>query len=230
MTTSKQYQKNILLELMNLTEYQKHTDKQYVSNSNQGINNKSNPDISPNDAQTIEDLQRFLNNTFNKNKKHNFNLIEGNQKSKILFMYGKCTANDNRILDGEPGQLFDKMLEGIKINRDKIALCSYIPRGLEEIKENDSFIQTMQIINYRIIELLNPKFLIILSNFCIKMLLATDLSSMSLRGKWFDFNTPNDITPKKCRVLYEPLMLINNPELKKEAWEDLKEISRQLGG
>jgi DNA polymerase len=215
---------------MNLAEYQKHTDKQYVSNSNQGINNKSNPDISPNDAQTIEDLQRFLNNTFNKNKKHNFNLIEGNQKSKILFMYGKCTANDNRILDGEPGQLFDKMLEGIKINRDKIALCSYIPRGLEEIKENDSFIQTMQIINYRIIELLNPKFLIILSNFCIKMLLATDLSSMSLRGKWFDFNTPNDITPKKCRVLYEPLMLINNPELKKEAWEDLKEISRQLGG
>ena len=230
MTTSKQYQKNILLELMNLTEYQKHTDKQYVSNSNQGINNKSNPDISPNDAQTIEDLQRFLNNTFNKNKKHNFNLIEGNQKSKILFMYGKCTANDNRILDGEPGQLFDKMLEGIKINRDKIALCSYIPRGLEEIKESDSFIQTLQIINYRIIEILNPKFLIILSNFCIKMLLATDLSSMSLRGKWFDFNTPNDITPKKCRVLYEPLMLINNPELKKEAWEDLKEISRQLGG
>lgn len=230
MTTSKQYQKNILLELMNLAEYQKHTDKQYVSNSNQGINNKSNPDISPNDAQTIEDLQRFLNNTFNKNKKHNFNLIEGNQKSKILFMYGKCTANDNRILDGEPGQLFDKMLEGIKINRDKIALCSYIPRGLEEIEESDSFIQTLQIINYRIIEILNPKFLIILSNFCIKMLLATDLSSMSLRGKWFDFNTPNDITPKKCRVLYEPLMLINNPELKKEAWEDLKEISRQLGG
>ena len=230
MTISKQYQKNILLELMNLNEYQKHADKQYISNSNQSIKIKSNSIISPNDAQTIEDLQNFLNNTFNKNNKLNVNLIEGNQKSKILFMYGKCGVNDNKILDGESGQLFDKMLEGIKINRDKIALCSYIPRGLEEIKENDSFIQTMQIINYRIIELLNPKFLIILSNFCIKMLLATDLSSMSLRGKWFDFNTPNDITPKKCRVLYEPLMLINNPELKKEAWEDLKEISRQLGG
>ena len=69
-----------------------------------------------------------------------------------------------------------------------------------------------------------------MSNFCIKMLLATDLSSMSLRGKWFDFNTPNNVTPKKCRVLYEPEILINNPDLKKDAWEDLKEIKRQLGG
>ncbi len=49
---------------------------------------------------------------------------------------------------------------------------------------------------------------------------------MSLRGKWFDFNTPNDVVPKKCRVLYEPSLLINNPELKKDAWEDLKEIKK----
>jgi len=31
-------------------------------------------------------------------------------------------------------------------------------------------------------------------------------------------------------VLYEPSLLINNPELKKDAWEDLKEIKKQLGG
>jgi len=230
MTTSRQYQKNILLELMNLNEYQKNPDKQYISNNNQNINNKLNPNISPNDAQTLEDLEGYLNDTFIKNNKIKINLIEGKKNSKILFMFGKCGVNDNKILDGDPGQLFDKMLEGIKLNREKIALCSYIPRGLEKIDESDSFNSLMQIVNYRIIEILNPKFLIIISNLCIKMLLATDLSSMSLRGKWFDFNTPNDNTPKKCRVLYEPLMLINNPELKKDAWEDLKEISRQLGG
>ncbi len=53
---------------------------------------------------------------------------------------------------------------------------------------------------------------------------------MSLRGKWFDFNTPNDIMPKKTRILYEPKMLINNPELKKDAWQDLKDIKAQIGG
>ena len=43
------------------------------------------------------------------------------------------------------------------------------------------------------------------------------------------FNTPNDVLPKNA-VLYEPSLLINNPELKKDAWEDLKEIKKQLGG
>ena len=62
------------------------------------------------------------------------------------------------------------------------------------------------------------------------MLLATDLSSMSLRGKWFDFNTTNDTNPKKTRVLYEPTLIINNPDLKKDAWEDLKDIKSKLGG
>ena len=84
--------------------------------------------------------------------------------------------------------------------------------------------------NYKLIELLDPKYLIILGNFTIKMLLASDLSSMSLRGKWFDFNTPNDIIPKKTRVLYEPRMLISNPDLKKDAWQDLKDIRAQIGG
>ena len=53
---------------------------------------------------------------------------------------------------------------------------------------------------------------------------------MSLRGKWLDFNTPNDTNPKKTRVLYEPTLLMNNPDLKKDAWEDLKEIKSKLGG
>jgi len=98
------------------------------------------------------------------------------------------------------------------------------------IFDNEKFLNKIQLFNYRLIELINPRYLIIMSNYCIKMLLATDLSSMSLRGKWFDFNTPNDTNPKKTRVLYEPTLLINNPDLKKDAWEDLKEIKSKLGG
>ena len=136
-------------------------------------------------------------------------------KKDYHFMY---------VLNGEIDYFFTDL------NREKISLSSYIPRGLEHLSDNEDFLNQIQLFNYKLIELVNPKYLIIMSNFCIKMLLATDLSSMSLRGKWFDFNTPNDVTPKKCRVLYEPEILINNPDLKKDAWEDLKEIKRQLGG
>ena len=134
-----------------------------------------------------------------------------------------------KILNVEKAR-FDKMLSSIKLKRANICLASYIPRGLENLFDDEGFLTQIQMVNYRLIEIINPKYLIIMSNYCIKMLLATDLSSMSLRGKWFDFNTPNDTAPKKCRVLYEPEILVNNPELKKDAWEDLKEIQKQLGG
>ena len=142
----------------------------------------------------------------------------------------KCDISDSKIIDNKNGELFDKMLSSIKLDRKQISLASYIPRGIGEFENDHKMITTLQLINYRLIELINPKYLIIMSNYCIKMLLAADLSSMSLRGKWFDFNTPNDVVPKKCRVLYEPSLLINNPDLKKDAWEDLKEIKKQLGG
>ena len=74
------------------------------------------------------------------------------------------------------------MLGSINLSRDNIALASYIPRGFENYYDNENFLNEIQLFNYRIIELINPRYLIIMSNYCIKMLLATDLSSMSLRG------------------------------------------------
>ena len=190
------------------------------------IQNSQTKKPSVNDIKSLDDLEKQLRDNFSfKNS-----IVEGTPSSNILFFYGKCAHHDEKILDGLTGDLFDKMLSSIKLDRNLISLSSYIPRGLEHLSDDENFLNTIQLFNYKLIELINPKYLIIMSNFCIKMLLATDLSSMSLRGKWFDFNTPNDVTPKRCRVLYEPEILINNPDLKKDAWEDLKEIKRQLGG
>ena len=185
--------------------------------------------IFPSRPDTYSKVEEIESNLF-KNYNIRTSFIEGDNHSKIMFFYGKCNAGDKKILDGEPGKLFDKMLNSINLSRENIALASYIPRGYESYYDNEKFLNEIQLFNYRIIELINPRYLIIMSNYCIKMLLATDLSSMSLRGKWFDFNTPNDTNPKKTRVLYEPILLMNNPDLKKDAWEDLKEIKSKLGG
>ena len=220
----KHYQKNILLELMNLEEFKlndSNAEKQIITPPME-ISKKVNLHSST----SIGELEKYLNQSYNLNH----NLIEGNVDSKILFFFGKCHKKDQKILDNKSGELFDRMLSSIKLDRSNVCLASYIPRGLENLYDDEGFLTQIQMVNYRLIEIVNPKYLIIMSNYCIKMLLATDLSSMSLRGKWFDFNTPNDTTPKKCRVLYEPEILINNPELKKDAWEDLKEIQKQLGG
>ena len=209
---------------MNLKEF---ISNELINVTNVNVTQNSEPKRpSVNDIKSLDDLGKQLRDNFSfKNS-----IVEGALSSNILFFHGKCALHDKKILDGLAGDLFDKMLSSIKLDRNLISLSSYIPRGLEHLSDDENFLNTIQLFNYKLIELINPKFLIIMSNFCIKMLLATDLSSMSLRGKWFDFNTPNDVTPKRCRVLYEPEILINNPDLKKDAWEDLKEIKRQLGG
>jgi DNA polymerase len=226
---NQQYQKKVLLELMNLEEFSssiapyEELDAPFQKkSSSKNDNNPSRPDK----FSKVEDIESYLYEKY----KIKSSYIEGDQQSKIMFFYGKCNSNDKKILDGESGSLFDKMLNSINLSRNNIALASYIPRGYENFYDNEKFLNEIQLINYRVIELVNPRYLIIMSNYCIKMLLATDLSSMSLRGKWFDFNTPNDTNPKKTRVLYEPTLLINNPDLKKDAWEDLKEIKSKLGG
>ena len=225
----KQYQKKILLELMKLEDFNEYLESREKTSMPLVKEENVKKNIFPSRPDTYSKVEEIESNLF-KNYNIRTSFIEGDNHSKIMFFYGKCNAGDKKILDGEPGKLFDKMLNSINLSRENIALASYIPRGYESYYDNEKFLNEIQLLNYRIIELINPRYLIIMSNYCIKMLLATDLSSMSLRGKWFDFNTPNDTNPKKTRVLYEPTLLMNNPDLKKDAWEDLKEIKSKLGG
>ena len=221
------------MELMNIKEFITTSNKDGIMES-KPLLNKYETSINPYDAHNINDLvliiKEFLISKSLKVPTNELILVEGDIKSKVLFLYSYCNIEDNRIIDGDEGILFDKMINGVNISRNDVSLVSFIPRQLESLRDNEEFNTFNQLMNYKLIELLNPKYIIILGNFTIKMLLASDLSSMSLRGKWFDFNTPNDIVPKKTRILYEPKMLINNPELKKDAWQDLKDIKAQIGG
>ncbi len=221
------------MELMNIEEFITTSDKDEIIKS-KPLLNKNKTSINPYDAHNINDLvliiKEFLVRKSLRVPTGELTLVEGNINSKILFLYSYCNIGDDKIIDGDEGILFDKMINGINMSRSDISLVSFIPRQLETFKDNEDFNLFNQLMNYKLIELLNPKYLIILGNFTIKMLLASDLSSMSLRGKWFDFNTPSDTVPKKTRVLYEPKMLINNPDLKKDAWQDLKDIRAQIGG
>ena len=221
------------MELMNIEEFITTSDKDEFIES-KPLLNKNKTSINPYDAHNINDLvliiKEFLVRKSLRVPTGELTLVEGNINSKILFLYSYCNIGDDKIIDGDEGILFDKMINGINMSRSDISLVSFIQRQLEAFKDNEDFNLFNQLMNYKLIELLNPKYLIILGNFTIKMLLASDLSSMSLRGKWFDFNTPSDTVPKKTRVLYEPKMLINNPDLKKDAWQDLKDIRAQIGG
>ena len=98
------YQKNILLELMNLEEFQ-------VKKSQNDSDNQINVDIinSPSKATSIDQIEDFLKNELLKlNINKQINLVEGNKNSKILFFYGifRFTVEFVRIPDAHIGYIY----------------------------------------------------------------------------------------------------------------------------
>ena len=84
----KHYQKNILLELMNLEEFKLNdpsAEKEMIITPKE-IAKK----VSVHSSTSIEELEKYLNQSYDFNSK----LIEGNFESKILFFFGKCHKKD----------------------------------------------------------------------------------------------------------------------------------------
>ena len=113
---NKQYQKNILLELLNLDEF-KSSDFRNAEDV-PIVQKEKVKKLSINDINSLDILANQLREKFSLNNL----IIEGATSSNILFFYGKCAIQDTKILDGPMGDLFDKMLSSINLNREKIPI------------------------------------------------------------------------------------------------------------
>ena len=128
------YQKNTLMELMNIEEFKIQLNTNNLTDTEFKSDNKKHnkTSLNPYDAKNIDDLtsitHNFLVSKSLKLPESKITLVEGNQDSKILFLYSYCNKLDNKIIDGEEGMLFDKMLDAINMSREDISLISYIPR------------------------------------------------------------------------------------------------------
>ena len=130
---------------------------------------------------------------------------------------------------GKAGQLLDKMLESIGLDRSKVYISNIIPwrppgnrqPTTEEILQCLPFIQ-------KHIELINPSILILLGGTASKALLITSEGITKLRGKWHEYNNLRLPSPIPVRALFHPAFLLRSPHYKKQAWEDLLEIKKKL--
>ncbi len=144
----------------------------------------------------------------------------GNIQSQVLFI-GEAPGFDEDMKGfpfvGKAGQLLDKMLQAISIERNFIYICNILkcrppsnrnPQQ-EEIDSCTPFLD-------RQINMINPKIIVTLGNFASKYILRTDTGISKLRGKTY---------PWKDKIIvptYHPSALLQNPELKRGSWYDLK--------
>ena len=152
----------------------------------------------------------------------------GTPTARLMFVGEAPGADEDE--QGEPfvgraGQLVTNMVTaGMGLSRSEV----YIANVLKcRPPENRTPIQTEidNCLGYldRQIEIVRPEFICLLGKTAVAALLRSALPMKSLRGRWFRYR---DIP---TMVTYHPAYLLRNPPAKKDTWEDLKMLMKEMG-
>jgi len=155
---------------------------------------------------------------------------DGNPEARVMFV-GEAPGRDEDIAGlpfvGRSGQLLDRMIAAIGLDRSKAYIANVIPwrpPGNRTPTPQETLVCLPFI--QRQIELVDPDVLVTLGNPSTQSLLGTREGIMRTRGKWFDYDTGT----RSIRALatFHPAYLLRSPSYKRMAWQDLRAIAKVL--
>ena len=182
----------------------------------------------------IDDLIPIITNHESalKNKAKKLVLYNGNVNSNLMIIGeapGQEEDEQGIPFVGRAGQLLNKMLLAINVDRKDVYVTNVVPwRPPQNRTPTDQEILEFLPFLQKQIEIIKPKFLYLLGATAAKAILSTPLSLGKLRGKWHEYNTPNLGSPINVLVSYHPAFLLRSPNYKKEAWSDLQMLQKKL--
>ncbi len=160
---------------------------------------------------------------------------EGNPDANLMLI-GEAPGEDEdlsgRPFVGRAGQLLDKILQSVGIERDEIYITNivkYRPPGnrnpnFEELNISEPFLMEQ-------IKIIRPQIIATLGNISTKHLLKTNDGITKIHGEYFDWHGI------KLVPIYHPAYLLRNPSREKgkpkwQTWQDmiaLKQVLDNLG-
>jgi DNA polymerase len=157
---------------------------------------------------------------------------DGNPQAKIMIIGEAPGAQED--LQGIPfcgasGQLLDKMLSSIGLDRTTVYISNTIfwrPPGNRQPSAEET--ATCLPFVEKHIALVSPRLLILSGGTAANTLLKKDQSISRLRGKIYDYSNEYLASPVKTALMYHPSYLLRQPLNKKQAWQDLLIIKRFL--
>lgn len=152
----------------------------------------------------------------------------GNEHADILLLGEAPGAEEDRQgipFVGQSGQLLDKILAAIGLDRTKVYITNILPwrppgnrtPTLQEITLFRPYV-------IKHISLVNPKVVICLGGTASKALLQTTQTMTQLRGKWARVEELSaSILPT-----FHPAYLLRSPSQKREAWIDFLTVKNRM--
>ena len=147
-------------------------------------------------------------------------------KSRIMIIGEAPGANEDKEglpFVGRAGQLLDKMLSAIDLDRKKVYISNIINyRPPENRRPTDEEIGRYLPFILKHIEIINPKILILLGSTAMSALIGKDEVISKMRGKWMEKNFGRCKT--SVIITFHPAFFNETASSKKQAWIDLKMI------
>ena len=157
---------------------------------------------------------------------------EGTAGAKLMFIGEAPGAQEDRQgvpFVGPAGQLLDRMLAAISLQRSDVYITNILPwRPPGNRTPTDSEIAACMPFIERHIDLVAPEILVLVGGTSAKTLLGTTQGIMRTRGKWLDYTREGLAAPIAARAILHPAYLLRSPAQKRETWMDLLEIQQRL--
>lgn len=167
---------------------------------------------------------------------------EGDPCARLMFIGEAPGADEDRLgrpFVGRAGQLLDKMIAGMGLEREEVYICNVLkvrpPNNATPTPEQAELCAPYL---YDQIRIVHPEAIVTLGRPATQLLLGTRQGINELRGRWAEFPPPDGPTrpegferPIPVMPTYHPAFLLRQmtPENRRKVWEDLKLVMRLLG-
>jgi DNA polymerase len=213
------FNKNISNELLNLLDYY----------SSLNVNNFFNDTITQkstkksNRLNTFQDILELTKKQLN--ILNNDIVFRGNPLSKVLVLNGFISNEDSKsskLFNVTVYDLLVKMLLAINIKEEDFFLTNLsFSKNIHDEKS-----KTFNLFFRKILPIIKPNIILLLGKFSYNNLLSKNKIIDDIHGKFENVDINGiDYT---IMTTYHPEDLIHNPDLKKNAWNDLKALKFKL--
>ena len=213
-------------ELLNIIDYNYIFDEKPIKR----IKTKPTLENSKSRLDSLKDKIEAIENCDLKKNASKIVFADGNIQSPIMIVGegpGQKEDELGKPFVGDAGNLLNKMLKAINVNRDKIYITNVVNyRPPNNRKPEPNEINRYSEFLKEHISIINPKILILMGSTAMEAILGSNKRISQERGQWKEVIIKQK--NYKTIVTFHPAYLLRKPDQKKFSWEDLKIIRKKI--
>ncbi len=203
--------------------------EEFAQSVSQTLSSNRVPDAVPQRATTLAALRAQLGDCHRCplcDDRTNLVFGDGAERPRIMFVGDMPTADEDRAgvaLAGAEGELLGKMLQAMKLTPEQVYLTSVVKcRSTPARRPHPEEVRRCRPVLAAQIRIAQPEVIVVLGGAALAALKPDETLTAEDRGKWMELHGV------PMMPTFHPTLLLQKPELKKAAWQDLQQVMMRL--